>query len=97
MWRRYFKLKVIPGVIIHQRLGKIDFRRDDLPVSLLQELWENDFPYVEITGEGKRELYGIQVPDVPLVIEEKPFPDFLDDLSPIDEDILPQKSRKRRR
>lgn len=60
MWRRYFKLKLVPGVVITQRYGRLDFRQDDLSVHMLQQLYEEDFPYLELTTEGKRVLYGVQ-------------------------------------
>ena len=59
MWRRLFIFKAVPGIIINPRYGRIDFRRDDLPVDMLQDLYENDFPYLELTPAGKQELYGI--------------------------------------
>lgn len=60
MWRRYFKLvKLVPGKVIVQGHGTIDFA-GDVSVELCQQLWENDFEFLEITEEGKRELYGVQ-------------------------------------
>lgn len=59
MWRRLFIFKAVPGIIINPKYGRIDFRRDDLPVDMLQDLYENDFPYLELTPAGKQELYGI--------------------------------------
>lgn len=59
MWRRYFRFKLVPGVVITQRFGRLDFRQDDLSVHMLQKLYEDDFPYLELTKEGKRVLYGV--------------------------------------
>lgn len=60
MWRRYFRFKLVPGVVITQRFGRLDFRQDDLSVHMLQQLYEDDFPYLVLTREGKRVLYGIE-------------------------------------
>ena len=61
MWRRYFKLiKLRPGKVINQEFGEIDFRKDNIPVDTLKKLFESDFPYLEITDEGKEVLYGIE-------------------------------------
>jgi len=67
MWRRYFKFTAVPGVIINPKYGRIDFRRDNLSIDMLQDLYENDFPYLRITEAGKAELYGIkqEVAEVP--------------------------------
>lgn len=59
MWRRLFLFKAVPGIIINPKYGRIDFRRDDLPLEMLQDLYENDFTYLELTPSGKQELYGI--------------------------------------
>jgi len=60
MWRRYFKLvKLVPGKVIVQGHGTLDFA-GDVPVALCQQLFEEDFEFLEITEEGKRELYGMQ-------------------------------------
>lgn len=60
MWRRYFKLvKLVPGKVIVQWHGTIDFA-GDVPVDLCQKLYEEDFEFLEITEEGKRDLYGIE-------------------------------------
>jgi len=61
MWKRYFKfIKLRPGRVITALFGELDFSRDDLPLEKIQQLYENDFPYLEITAEGKAELYGIK-------------------------------------
>lgn len=60
LWQKYFKLvKLVPGKVIVQGIGTVDFS-GDVPVELCQQLWENDFAYLEITEEGKRELYGVE-------------------------------------
>jgi len=61
MWRRYFKLvKLLPGKVIVQGYGTLDFSRDDILVETCKALYETDFDFLEITEEGKRELYGIE-------------------------------------
>jgi len=60
MWRRYFKLvKLVPGKVIVQGYGTLDFS-GSVPIEVCKELYENDFEFLEITDEGKRELYGIE-------------------------------------
>jgi hypothetical protein len=60
MWTKYFKVvKIRRGRVITPRHGEIDFSRDNIPVEICQQLYEEDFPYLEITEEGKKELYGI--------------------------------------
>ena len=60
MWREYFKLiRLKPGRVITHLCGEIDFRKDNLPLDVLKKLYENDFPYLEITEKGRKELYGI--------------------------------------
>lgn len=61
MWTKYFKvIKIIPGPVITQRFGMIDLSRPDLSPDTLLELYENDFPYLALTPEGKLHFYGIQ-------------------------------------
>lgn len=68
MWTKYFKMVGIRrGRVITPRHGEIDFSRDDISVEICQQLYEEDFPYLEITEEGKKELYGVE-PD--LVVSE---------------------------
>jgi len=65
MWKRYFKfVKLRPGRVITALFGELDFSRDDIPVDKIRQLYESDFPYLEITEDGKTELYGIK-PDTP--------------------------------
>lgn len=65
MWTKYFKIiKVRRGRVITPSHGEIDFSRDDIPVETCRELYEADFPYIEITDQGKKELYGIE-PEAP--------------------------------
>lgn len=49
----------MPGNVVVPRYGKVDFSRPDLPLKMVQDLYESDFPYLQITPEGLRELYGI--------------------------------------
>jgi hypothetical protein len=61
MWRRFFRFRMVPGVMIHPRFGKIDFRRDDLDVEMLRQIVEAGSYYLELTPEGQREFYGVEV------------------------------------
>ena len=62
MWRRFFRFKLVPGVMIHPRFGRIDFRRDDLDVGMLLQITEEGVYYLELTPEGQREFYGVEYP-----------------------------------
>lgn len=60
MWQKYFKLKkIVPGRVV-TRHGTIDFSKNNLSLELLKTLYESDFPYLEITDEGMKTLYGIK-------------------------------------
>lgn len=59
MWRAYFKvIKIVPGPVIIQDFGEIDFSSDKLPVETCKKLFEADCRYLEITAKGEEELYG---------------------------------------
>lgn len=47
--------------MIHPRFGRIDFRRDDLDVEMLRQIVEAGSYYLELTPEGQREFYGVEV------------------------------------
>lgn len=47
--------------MIHPRFGKIDFRRDDLDLEMLRQIVETGCYYLELTPEGQREFYGVEV------------------------------------
>ena len=60
MWTDYFKLiRLKPGKVITFLCGEVDFNKENLPIEVLKNLWESDFPYLQITELGKKELYGI--------------------------------------
>jgi hypothetical protein len=59
MWQEYFKvIKLKPGRVVTALFGELDFRNPDLPLHKIQELYENDFPYLAITPKGLEVLYG---------------------------------------
>lgn len=59
MWKEYFKvIRIVPGEVIVPIHGKIDFRSDNISIDICKELFENDFPYLEITAKGMDYLYG---------------------------------------
>lgn len=81
MWRKYFKLiKIVPGVVITRLFGRIDFRNDNLKISDLLQLYENDFPYLELTDEGRRFFYGIE-PEIKLSTPNPEMPPMMPDVS----------------
>jgi hypothetical protein len=59
MWTEYFKMvKVHRGRIVTQSHGELDFSRDNIPVETCKELYDQGFPYLELTELGKKKLYG---------------------------------------
>jgi hypothetical protein len=61
MWQKYFKVvKVVPGPVIIPGYGKIDLSSPNLPLSLVQELFEKDCPYLQITPQGIEHIYNMQ-------------------------------------
>ena len=71
MWTKYFNfIKLRRGRVIVPFHGEIDFSRDDIPLEICKELYENGFPYLELTELGKQELY-------PLVSDPKDQPPVL--------------------
>ena len=70
MWKRYFRfIKLRPGRVVTQQFGELDFSSDKIPVETVKALYENDFPYLEITPEGSKELYGVS-PELVFEAEE---------------------------
>ena len=60
MWNDYFTLiNVLPGRIVTPRLGTLDFSDPCLPVEKVQALFEDDFPYLQITPLGMEALYPV--------------------------------------
>ena len=58
IWTDYFTLiKVLPGRIVTPRFGTLDFSDPSLPVEKVQALFEDDFPYLQITPLGMENLY----------------------------------------
>lgn len=96
MWTRYFTfIKLRRGTVITPSHGEIDFSRDDIPVNTCKELYELKFPYLEITEEGKKELYG---EEQDTIIEESD--QVFEELPPADEnpekekESVPKKKKK---
>ncbi|TSA37098.1 MAG: hypothetical protein D4R64_06180 [Porphyromonadaceae bacterium] len=59
-WKDYFTLiKVQPGRIVTPRFGTLDFSDPNLPVEKVQALFEDDFPYLQITSLGLETLYPV--------------------------------------
>ena len=60
IWTDYFTLiKVLPGRIVTPRFGTLDFSDPNLPVEKLQALFEDDFPYLQITPLGMEALFPV--------------------------------------
>lgn len=60
MWKLYFKFKKLkPGKVVTALFGEIDFSADNIGIEIIKALYENGFPYLEITEVGKAEIYGI--------------------------------------
>ena len=58
MWKTYFNfVKLEPGRVVTALFGELDFSADDIGIEIIQALYESGFPYLEITEEGKAELY----------------------------------------
>jgi len=61
-WQKYFKLKgIVPGKV-HVSIPQnviVDFTDIHLDLELVKQLWESDFPYLTITADGEKILYGI--------------------------------------
>jgi len=58
MWKRYFKfVKLKPGKVVTALFGEIDFIADNIGIEIIKTLYDNGFPYLEMTEEGKAELY----------------------------------------
>jgi len=61
MWKRYFKfVKLKPGKVVTTLFGEIDFSADNIGIEIIKALYENGFPYLEITEMGKAELLGLE-------------------------------------
>lgn len=63
MWMEYFKVvKIKPGRVNTALFGLLDFTNPNIPLEKITELYESDFPYLEITEKGKEALYGVPAP-----------------------------------
>jgi len=53
-WRDQYRLIGIePGRVKTSRFGVVDFADPDLPVAMVQALYESGLPYLELAPEGK--------------------------------------------
>jgi len=60
MWKQYFKfVKLKPGKVVTSQFGEIDFSADNIGIEIIKSLYENGFPYLEITKAGKDEFDGV--------------------------------------
>jgi len=106
MWRKYFNVvKVVPGRIVTPRHGTIDLSADNLPIETLKELYEADWPYIEITDEGMKELYGSAavvypelVPEVAGIGQDVTDPnDFVTETPVFETPVAPKRKTSRKR
>jgi hypothetical protein len=66
IWTDYFMLIIVlPGRIVTPRFGTLDFSDINLPVEKVQALFEDDFPYLQITPVGMEALYPIPLAKLP--------------------------------
>jgi hypothetical protein len=72
MWKSYFKfVKLEPGRVVTALFGELDFSADDIGIEIIKALYESGFPYLEITEEGKAEMYdSISESEEPLEIRK---------------------------
>lgn len=64
MWTVYFRfIKLRRGKVITHSHGEIDFSRDDIPVEICKELFDNGFPYLELTESGIQKYFPV-VPEI---------------------------------
>jgi len=62
MWKQYFKfVKLKPGKVVTSQFGEIDFSADNIGIEIIKSLYENGFPYLEITETGTNELYQLGI------------------------------------
>jgi len=62
MWKQYFKfVKLKPGKVVTAQFGEIDFSADNIGIEIIKSLYENGFPYLEITEMGKAKLYRVDI------------------------------------
>lgn len=55
-WKNKYKVVgVKPGPVVTPRHGRIDLRRDDLPLKTMDELYKDKVPYLEKIHETKPE------------------------------------------
>ncbi len=58
MWKQYFRfVKLEPGRVVTSLFGEIDFSSDTIDLETIKALYESGFPFLEITDQGKAELY----------------------------------------
>lgn len=59
-WKKYFRvIKIVPGKVIFAKTGQtIDLSKENHELSKIKDLYENDFPYLELTRFGANEIYG---------------------------------------
>ena len=68
-FEKYFRvIKIVPTIVHNPKFGQIDLR--DLSVEQAKELYEDDFPYLELTEEGKKNLFPPPPPPPPVTAKD---------------------------
>ena len=58
MWQDYFTLvKLHPGEVQTFKHGLIDFKNPRIPVALCKQLFDEGFPYLELTKKGRNKYF----------------------------------------
>ncbi len=70
MYFNFVKLK--PGRVVTAQFGEIDFSADNIGIEIIKALYENGFPYLEITKSGKSELSGNEATMEKYLMNDKP-------------------------
>ena len=91
MWTKYFTfVKLLRGRVVVPIHGEIDFSRDDIPVETCTQLYEAGFPYLEITEEGKKKIYGVD----PVTEPEEPATTYIDLSEKVETEVSPPNRKK---
>lgn len=58
-WGVYFNVKGLknPGKVQNPKTGVVDLSKENLPVAKVKALYDAGCPYLELTADGKKELY----------------------------------------
>ncbi len=61
MWKQYFTVVgIVPGPVIVQGFGTVDFSNNNLSVETCKKLYEADCRFLQLTEAGKQKLYKVK-------------------------------------